>query len=273
LVNFGQVLQILTKINWIFIIASILLGLATSLISSFRLKILFKIIKKDISLIFLWSRSYIAGLSTTILPFFSGGFVFSYLVAGKIKEKYLKTFSIVLTDFCLSTGMLFIFGFAGSLKWGIEKPFIFLAFLIIVVAFAGIFLRDKIGPVTRLLTKNKIILSESLFLSLAIFLLGIAQSYLIFMAFNLKLNFVTFGLAISLFGILNLIPGAPTKIGQYEALGVLSFGYILNIDKTLLSAVFLTQHIISLTLSVSVGLLSMWATGLNTNDLTKKKPN
>jgi uncharacterized membrane protein YbhN (UPF0104 family) len=260
LVNLHEMAGLIGKANWFLVATSIVLSIFAGILVAYRQKLLFGIINVDVSLAFLWSRAYLAGLSTVLLPFFTGGFVFAHLVAKKIKTSYVKTFSIIFADFSLGIMTLVLFGCIAAIRWGLNKPVILLAFFGLVSVLIIVVFRQRLKAVIKLLTKNKLILIRSLGLTFIIYFLGILQSYIFFLAFNLTPGFFDFVLASALFGILNLIPGAPTKLGQYEALGVLSFGYLLNMDKTVVSAVFLTQHIATLTLTIGLGLIVMLTT-------------
>ncbi|KKQ13721.1 MAG: hypothetical protein US28_C0046G0006 [Candidatus Daviesbacteria bacterium GW2011_GWA1_36_8] len=259
--------------EYVYIIISTFLGIITSLIISFRQKILIKSAGKNISVFFLWSRGFITSIASILLPFFSGGLLIAFLIAQKTKLKYLTVFSLLIIDFLLGLTISFFFAAIATIKWGIDNPLVLIGFGGLVLFFITVVIftnRDKFKNIVKFNSKTIFKISS---LTIVIFILGMIQSYLYFVAFNLHIDLIDFILATSVFGILGLLPGLPFKLGQYEFMGVISYVFLLGLNKDVVSAVLLTQHLVSITVSFAVGLLFVNLLGINLKKLRRVSNN
>lgn len=278
LVDFEKAIEAVRNVKWQFIILALILGLFNSLVGALRLKTLFSVIA-DISVRFIWGLGYITALVSVLLPFYLGGISFAYLIAKKAKSSYAKSFSIIFFDFFIGVVITAIFAFFGIFYFYQKKllslkllafdslGYAFLAvFLFVILVISSIVLRNKVSVAKKLFVKlkrgvalfNKDILLRTGILTLVMVILGTSANYLNYMAFGMRPPILDFLLAGSLFGVLSMIPGAPTKIGQYETLGVLTLPYLLNLDKNSIFAMLLFTHVVSITTTLALGFLSLY---------------
>jgi len=283
-VDVKQAVSLIPGAKWHFILFSVILGIIGSLLIAFRLKILFSIVG-EIPILYIWLLSYVGALASLILPFSVGGFAMAYFLSKKLKASYAKTLAILFVDFVL--GVLLVFVLALFAVWHFSqkklltiKPGdlngLFLPLLLaILFSFLILIFKSKLRLMENLLirvkrgislfSQSKIVLGKAVILTLILALLGLIQSYFFFMAFGIFPPVVDFLLASSLLGALNLIPGVPAKIGQFETLGVLTLPYLLNLDKNQVFAVLLTSHLISIILLLVLGGFSIYLLKLDIN--------
>jgi uncharacterized membrane protein YbhN (UPF0104 family) len=254
---FSQVYLLVKVSNIGFIILAVTIGTLSSILISLRQKYLFKIVKKDVSLLYLWLAGAASMLASLIAPFYTGSLTFAYFISKKTKVSYPKIFGIVLLDFIIAMIFAVIFGFIGAIVWGVTKPLAAIIFLLLTLALVIFIVKNKSFKVIKTLLKERKLIYKSLAISFLIFILGNIEGYLFFLAFNIHLNLFYYVLATSLFGLLNLIPGLPAKLGQFELLGTLSYWYLLGVDKIQIGAVLLTQHLILLGISIVVGVVAL----------------
>lgn len=277
LVNIREAIVLISAANTPLVILAIIAGVFQTYLAAFRMKVLVSIITKIKISYFFW-MGYLTSLVSTVFPFFVGGLSFAFLLSRKIKSSYTKAFGIALADFLFGISTILVLGaislfFFGSKKLVLTAHIDFERLILIILLVLGasaapffigkkvaylesIFSEVKKGIV--LFSNSKLILTEALLLTLPITLLHFISLYLFFLALGIKPNFVEFILAASLLSILNLIPGAIAKIGQYETFGVLTLPYLLSLDKNVVFSVLLLQHAVSLVLIVVFGAISAY---------------
>jgi len=289
LVDFRQAIGLIKQTRWLLIVLAIFFGLIYSLFSIWRLKVLLAIFG-NISFWYLWLASWFSGLISLIFAFSLGGFGFAYLIAQKGKISYKKAFAILLVDYLIGIFLTFFFGAIALVYFGQKKllsikpelgSIFFIGGLLIILAiFLILLLRKKSGLVKKSAAKLKSFLALFLslrsvwgsvaILTLLMILIGFFQSYLFFVAFRMKPAILPLFLTGSLLGILNLLPGVPGKIGQYETFAVLTYPYLLGLDKEAVFAAFLLQHLISLSLTFVFGGAALYFLKLNLSLIRKQ---
>ena len=276
LVDLSRVADAIINVKWLFIILATVLALINSFLGALRLKTLLSVIS-DIPLSYIWGLGYITSLISLLFPFYLGGLSFSYFIAKKTKSSYAKAFSLIFIDFFIGVFITFslaafaIFYFSKKKLLAISPDafsnltFAFV-FALALVVIGAVFLKPKLKLFDILLARIKRapslfkrnIVLKVVILTAIMFVLGTSASYLNFLAFNMRPPIIDFLLASSLFGILSMIPGAPTKIGQYETFGILTLPHLLNLDKNSVFAMLLVTHVISITSSLALGFLSFY---------------
>lgn len=277
LVNVREAVILTLRANIFYIVLAAMLGFVQSFLSSLRLKTLLSIIGK-VSILYIWPLSFIGALISLIFPFSIGGFAMTYFISRKLKTSYPKTFSILFVDYILPVLLTLALALLALLYFSQKKVIairtdsllnmnlLIIFGLIILILFS--FFKLRISFFKKLFTGLKrgfnlfsnapLILGKAASLTLLVAILGFIQFYLYFIAFGMYPNAIAFLLANSLFGVLGLIPGAPTKLGQYETLGVLTLPYLLSLDKNSVFAALLTAHMISISSVLIVGLFSTY---------------
>jgi hypothetical protein len=129
----------------------------------------------------------------------------------------------------------------------------------------------EIITVGKLLLQSKLTLLCAICLIAIITIIGFIQSYLYFLAFSVKPSLIDLSLAISLFGIVNMLPGIPFKIGQFEATGVLLLTYLLHINKNILFSVLFIQHAAGITFSIIAGWVALLLLHLRIRNMIPKR--
>lgn len=255
-VDYEKVIGYFLSINIYFIILAITLGVIQSLVSAFRLKNLFKIINvKKITLKDIWIGGWISAIVSLFVPFYAGGFLYAKILAQKGNIKYLKSFSILFLDFLINLVYIFTFGTFGAVYFGFKKPVIIFLFLLLLVTVSVYMFRKKPLIISFNKIKNYKYVLTAFVLGLITNLFGFVQIYLFFLAFGLNINILLFFLTQSLFNVINILPGAPLKFGQFELTGILTFSYLLGFDQSLISAIFTTQHVVSIAMIVTFGVV------------------
>ena len=225
MINFNDVINTLKQANYYLIFLATILNLTQSVFSSVRVSYLFKSVKTNLKLFDIWTGGWISAFISSFLPFYSGGFVYAFLLSKKGNISYKKSFFVLMSDFFIST-----------------FSFLTLIFL----------------PLQKIKVKRFFI--KSVLISMVTYLISILVCYLYFSAFGFVPNLGKFVIAYLVFVFANLIPGAPLKIGQYELAGVLIFTYFFNIDKNLLFTIFAGMHLTSLVIVSVMGILSAYLT-------------
>lgn len=276
LVDVKEALNLMVTANLSFIVLATIIGIFQTYLAASRMKILVSIIAKVKISYFFW-MGYLTSLISTILPFFVGGFSYSFLLSNKINSSYQKSFGIVLVDFSLGIVITSVLAAISIFYFGSKKlirfssisfdylPLIALIFLLFLTLLAILAKRkvglriiiEKLKRGVALFARSGGILPKALLLTLPITFLYLLQFYLFFMTLGLKPDVIDFIFAASLFSILNLIPGAIAKIGQYETFGVLTLPYLLSLDKTKVFGVLLLQHAVSLVVVFVIGGVSL----------------
>lgn len=256
-VDYEKVIGYFLSINIYFVILAVTLGVIQSVISAVRLKNLFKIINaKKITLTDIWVGGWISAMVSLFVPFYAGGFLYAKILAKKGVISYLKSFSILFLDFLINLVYIFTFGTLGAVYFGFEKPVIIFLFLLLLVTISIYIFRKKILIISFNKAKNYKYILISFALGLITNLFSFTQIYLFFLAFGLKVNISLFFLTQSLFNVINILPGAPLKFGQFELTGILTFSYLLGFDQSLISAIFSLQHIVSIAMISLIGIFT-----------------
>lgn len=276
LVDLKEAALAIENVKWSFVLIAIVLALANSLFGALRLKTLLSVIS-DIPVSYIWGLGYTTSLISLLFPFYLGGLSFAYFIAKKIKSSYAKAFSLIFIDFFI--GVLIIsllavlaFFYFSKKNLLVLNPNVFnnqigLFLLAVALAFIGaVVLKPKLKIFENLLKRikrgillfNKKIVLKVVILTFIMLVLGTSSSYLYYLAFKMRPPIVDFLLASSLFGLLSMIPGAPTKIGQYETFGVLTLPFLLNLDKNAVFAVLVVSHAISIFTTSALGVFSLY---------------
>lgn len=274
LVDVGKSLSLIKEANFLFILLSIILGFLSSLLGALRLKTLFSIVG-EVQLFFIWLLGYAGALISLIFPFSLGGFAMAYFLAKKLGISYKKSLVILFVDFFLGVVVvlgLALFAIPYFSQKGLLSVSISLSMLVVVFALFGVFfvlifkskttrLQDGLGKLKKafsLFSKSKTILNKAILLTIIIAFLGFIQAYLYFAAFGMRPPPLNFALASSLFGVLGLIPGAIAKIGQYETFGILTYPYLLNLDRNSVFATLFISHAVSIITIFILGVFSLF---------------
>lgn len=271
IINVKEAVDIISSAKINLILAAIVLGVVQTYLSANRMRILVSILAKVKTSYFFW-MGYLTSLISMIFPFFVGGFSFAFFLSKKIKSTYAKTFSIAFIDFGLGVSASFLLATISIFYFGSKRVInvsnlgfgniVFFAFGVIAIMITAYVLSKKSEYLNKvfsrlqrgieLFAKKKAILLKAVLLTAPIAALNFASFYLFFLALGLHPGFIDFVLAASLLSVLNLIPGAIAKIGQYETLGVLTLPYLLSLDKTGVFSALLLQHTVSL---ITVGIM------------------
>lgn len=273
-IDFRVVIASIMHVQWRYILLSTILGMMTSFATAYRLQMLLGIIKK-LPLLFVWGTGNVAGLLSTLLPFSAGGFITSYIVSKKLKSSYSKTLSIFFIDYILSF-ILSIVLFPIALVFFLNRKLLSITyddsqivalFAVLIIISVGILITarqkffrvvvQKLKKVANLLKSNLSVVVNALLITVVFGLVGAMQSYLYFVAFGLYPGIIDFILASSILTVINLIPGAPMKIGQYETFGVLTLPYLLALDTNKVFAMLLTQRAVSILIIFLQGFISL----------------
>ncbi|MFV1917535.1 MAG: YbhN family protein [Patescibacteria group bacterium] len=275
LVDVNQVVGLITSAKWQLVLLAILVGILQSFFGAARLKTLFSIVD-EVSISYIWPLSYVGALISLILPFSIGGFSMAYFLTKKVKVSYVKSFAILFVDFAMGVIIILILAFIGLVYFS-EKRLLsvetigfngtlglllagFIALIIIVFLLAIKWplsnLSGRLKQTFFIFSKSKAVLAKAALVALVVAMIGFGRIYLYFMAFGMKPPAFEFILAISLFGLLVLIPGVLAKIGQYETFGILTLPYLLDLDKNSIFATLLVAHTISIFVILVAGMLS-----------------
>lgn len=278
-INFSKVIEILQSANWYLILFTFFLSIIASILAAFRFKILLSVLG-DVSTWYVWKMSYVSSFISYFTSLtYAGGFAMNYFYAKKLKTPYLQTISVMFIDhvFTISSTLLFC---SWAVLYFIQKKIYLVQItehdnkIIFGIAVTGILLCFLIFKKYRyllsserfqqtidtflLILKSKRIIAISFGTFFLILLINLTQMYLTLLAFNLHPPILDYFLAMNLLNIVNMIPGLPAKIGQYEAAGVLSLSFLLNINKDKVFSLLLVSHVIAIVIIFVAGILSMY---------------
>lgn len=256
MVDFKAGILLIGKAKWYFLIPAILMGILNSFLVAFKLKNTFSLIKK-LSLKYFWALSNIGSMISIILPFSAGGFSMAYFLSKKAKVAYSKALFLIVADMLLGISPILIT--APLAVYCFYPNFFYVLFLYIFLILI-IFLIYK-----------KPIFVKSLLLGFVVFVISNFQFYLFILAFGLTPSFMSFVMANTFLGVLSLIPGAPAKLGQYEAFGILTLPFLLKIDSTTVFSTMVLMRITSVIIILSFGFLSLYLLKSNLNDFKKNE--
>lgn len=276
--DFKTIIKSISDIHWSWLVFAFALGFIYAIVQVFRLKLLLNLVT-DISFFPILSMSYISALFSIILTY-SGGFALAYYIAKKTKSSYSLIFTIFLIEFVLAQIPMVILGGVGLVYFTQEKLFIVesgnivkffvlsffllllgLGFFYLIIKIKRNFIKTRLRKIKEgyhFLARKKFALFSVILLTLLMIMIASVQTYLYFIAFNLHPPFFDLLLAVNVFGILRLIPGIPTKLGQDEALGILTLPYLLNLDTNAVFALLLVTHIISLVIAIVMGFIFLY---------------
>lgn len=156
----------------------------------------------------------------------------------------------------------------------VKKLFKFASYLLILPSLKNLF-----NKFTGFIIESFIFLKKGPKESLLIILTTISALvfealswFIIFKSFRMgqNLDFLTAQLGSLLSALTYLIPAAPGYIGSAEAAGLVVFSYALGLDKTLVSAVTVLIHALTLFYILSAGLISLYLLKFNLNLVWKK---
>lgn len=289
LVDVGEGVALLKNANWSFILIAFALGLLSSFLSATRLRVLLGVFA-DVNIVYLWMATYVSALISLVFPLSIGGFALSYILSKKLKLSYKKTLGVIVIDYFLGVLVLALlsivalpyFYFKGKLSFNyvigdrlyilVLLALMILGVLLMLGSRGGVFSQLKrkyLDKLVNLYSHSRRILYRALLLTLFVAVVGLAHFYLYFLAFDIRVNIFDFAFSNALFGALSVTPGAPAKIGQLEAIGVLTFPYLLGIEKTKVFAALLAKRLISILTILILGSASMYYLKLDKNIFRK----
>lgn len=288
LVDFAKVVKILQQASLQFIVYAIFIGIIITVLTNLRLQAIMSLIGQRIPFIYLLTVNFFTSLLSTIFPFSAGGFVLAYLLAKKIKQSYIRVFSLLFFDYLLVVvpivllGPIAVYYFLtqgiitlalDTISW--NSILLIVVFSILALTILGFIYRkaEKIKNQAKslfsLLLQSKVVLFQVALLTVVMVFFGNLSSYLYFLAFDMHPNIIAFVLAGALIGILNILPGTPMKIGQQEVIGVLTLPYLLHVDKDRIFAMLLVSHVIGIVITILCGIWAQYVLGFDLTMLKK----
>ncbi|MCK9582976.1 MAG: flippase-like domain-containing protein [Endomicrobiales bacterium] len=279
--NFSKIAESFAKVNFFFFSLACLFLVLTTLVKVFRWRFMLADVK-EIKFRSLLSVFYIAQFFSNILPFRAGD-VFQVVYLGK-KEKVSKAIvlsSVIAYQVVDFISLLVIF-IVASFFFVVSKNMFELALILFIFSLVVLglyvffhrriagFLSGKEGWLykkTHLLNDGlkmfgKLnVLYITIFYSICMWILAFAQSYLILLAFGIKLSVSKIFLYLVVPMLVSILPSTPGSFGIWElgAVGTLS---LFGIEKSLAIAISFTNHFAGFIISFMFGLYFVVSNGL-----------
>jgi uncharacterized protein (TIRG00374 family) len=294
LVDLDQLIIFFRQMDLFWLGPIVFLLILVHFLGSWRLKILMESLGQA-SIFYFLGINFIGGVVSIFVPFQGGGFFRAYLFKKKFSARFSTCFAIVLFDYLLGLGVLFLFSFLAFFFFTSEKLIFrplfwltgaaFLALLLVLLG-KGLFLKNQKGeeffssrvkkilpaPVGKnllgllksfklgfsLVSQSRLGLFLAAGLSFLVFFLNCLGLYFYFLAFGFRPGFWPLFFASAVFSLSNFLPGTPAKIGQYELIGLAIYTLFLGLGKNLAAAVILFSHLIGLSFGLLGGLISLF---------------
>lgn len=288
-VDLNKVIILIRKVNLIWIFLALALLFIQNYIAAVRLKILFLLYGK-LPALKLMNLGYITGVASLITSLPTGGMSMVYLVKKKLAISYSKSLGVFLVSYFVDMfftvliaglGVLY-FIFYDKFPAASFNPFFF-SMIIFISGFIALMLLilssfklikisalkntrffhrlqeiiySLIKAILQVLGSRKILLG-TIFVTVIIEIVGYIHFWLYFQAFGVHVPLFKFILASSIFGVLNIMPGIPAKLGQQELFSLITLPFLLNLDPNIVLAVTLFNHVVGITFTFIMAWLSL----------------
>lgn len=273
-IEWDQLLSYLRQIDLRFVALMFVLGIASSIFRVLRFKIFLKPLV-DVPLKTIFVISLAANLFNFLLAMRAGELSKGYYLKKLYGSSFIKATSVVvvdrIADFLVLVFIILLIGTSGYRGY-FSLPLLVAVFslpilLLYLLAWEGTRLfsvfesmmlklnfpyRDKIFPLFDNLIKGFAVARRAPRTLLLVFVLTFALTAVgavgllfLFMAFGVKITFLSALLTISLFTLAFLLPSAPAYIGTVEVAGSAIFILVLGLDKNLAASIALFYHVYS----------------------------
>lgn len=289
-IDIHKIINYWQKVDIIYVLIAIALGVLQNFVAVSKLKLLLTLLGR-ISTLSLWAIGYLAAVLSTITVIPTGGISMVYYAKKKLSATYGKTIAVFLVDYLLNITITLLLAFSGFLFFssigkikgiGLDLPsilsialiivsFLILIFIIfkshftsdkkliknkIFLKFISLFRQTKDGFL--LASKAPLLLSTAFALAVINSMLGALEIFFYFKAFEVSLNFFTLLLAVNILAVFAYLPGAPTKLGQFEFFSLLTLPFLLSLNANVVFAVMLFSHLIGITIMLLGGIISFY---------------
>lgn len=304
LVNLSEVLEVLKRVNFLYLALFFVFFIISTILRSLRLKILLK--NTNLELKQLVNLTFLGQFLSFIIPIRAGEIAKSIYLSTQSKMSLAKVIIWILIDRFLDfwTVLLMLIFLFPLVKVNLPQNFYLILILIFgsftIPAIAILINKNQTEKLLNILEKGLVvskikrifskvsstilegflILRENpknlpvlTLLSVLALISDAILWFIVFLSIGINLDFLTllFGSLISMLTF--LVPSAPGYVGSAEGAGLLVFGGILGLDKTLASAGVVLYHLITLITLPLFGLIGLYFLKFDLNLVWEKLRN
>lgn len=289
LVDVEELVSLFTGVDLVWTIPLVINFFVITVLSVLKLKILVEL-KFPASFWYLLKLNLIGATASLVTPAQGGGFLRAYLLKRKYNSSFSGAFGFILVDFLYTVGAIFLLAIFGFLFFAlrgdslvVQRGFLLLGVGLLVGGLLGIakpewvkrisFFVARFIPSNRVQKRLQQVLDEfwyAFFLLsrqparlivaflISVLVMGLSgiSAYFIFRSFGVVVQAIPVIFACAIGGLVNIIPAAPAKVGQYELVGLVVFSAFLGVERSLAGGVVLLAHVFEITtLLVMTGLV------------------
>jgi hypothetical protein len=104
-------------------------------------------------------------------------------------------------------------------------------------------------------------------LSVMIWLIGVVVNYLVFLAMDLPLPWISAFLLMAVLMVGGIVPSSPGKLGVFQYLCILTLG-LFNVDKSIGLTYGIWLYLVAYGTPILGGIVALWWEGVNVQRLT-----
>jgi uncharacterized protein (TIRG00374 family) len=297
-VPLDQVVQSLARVNYVWVALAIAAMIAQSWLRAIRWMRLYYPLEQGLRAAQMFGIVLISQMLNIVVPWRVGEIARIYLASEIAKRNAAQTIATLAVEKIFDTLMmlalmLMIPLFITLPDWleGPREGFIAMAIGLFVLALAILFLGDWIinGLVKiplpwgkQFISANARIALNSLdalkrwdlhltlqALSIVIWLLGVGGNYLVFLAMDLQLPWISAFLLLAVLQIGGLVPSSPGKVGVFQILCIWTLA-LFAVDKSVGLTYGILLYLIAYGTPVALGVLFLWWGGVNLRKLTNE---
>ena len=288
--------QIFARLNYFWVVVAILAMQAQSALRAWRWIRLYYPTHRDLRLAPMFGIVVISQMLNIVVPWRVGEIARVYLAREIARKSAAQTIATLAVEKIFDTLMMFallllIPLFMTLPDWleGPREGFIWMAgglvLLAVVIVLSSEKLINLLGKIPLpwgkqfISTQARIALSSLeafkrwdlhlalQVLSVAIWLLGVLGNYLVFLAMDLRLPFISAFLLLAVLQIGGLVPSAPGKVGVFQVLCIWTLA-LFAVDKSIGLAYGILLYLIAYGTPIVLGILFLWWGGISLRTMT-----
>jgi uncharacterized protein (TIRG00374 family) len=288
--------QIFARLNYFWVVVAILAMQAQSALRAWRWIRLYYPTHRDLRLAPMFGIVVISQMLNIVVPWRVGEIARVYLAREIARKSAAQTIATLAVEKIFDTLMMFallllIPLFMTLPDWleGPREGFIWMAGGLVLLAAVIVLSSEKLinllGKIPLpwgkqfISTQARIALSSLeafkrwdlhlalQVLSVAIWLLGVLGNYLVFLAMDLRLPFISAFLLLAVLQIGGLVPSAPGKVGVFQILCIWTLA-LFAVDKSIGLAYGILLYLIAYGTPIVLGILFLWWGGISLKTMT-----
>ncbi len=295
-VPLSEVAQAFTRVNYVWILIAMIGMLLQSWLRALRWITLYHPLQRGLRVWRMFGIVLISQMLNIVVPWRVGELARIYLMGEIEKRSKAQTLATLGVEKIFDTLMLFLLlliipPFMTLPAW-LERPregIVSLTIVLFVTAFGVMLTRNvvvrllehvripwsarSLGELAHLALASLDVLKRMdlhlwlQFLSIAIWLIGVAVNYLVFLAMDLPLPWISAFLLMAVLMVGGIVPSSPGKLGVFQYLCILTLG-LFNVDKSIGLTYGIWLYLVAYGTPILGGIVALWWEGVNVQRLT-----